>query len=202
MSSSHAPAPRVAQQGSKQSPKTTMLPKAVHDELRMCVALRGYSAIRAGEGKILSIQYKCMEEFYHGKFEHSPSQIQMLVDGQLHYGALYDKKTAPILSKKHKSKKKKASPVQYFLKQSLSCGFSRQFVQNVYITVGDLENKLRRGKAILHGIQLEAMAKKGLREYRKALGFTKDKWNLKNHLPKEFGTTVEDVIEYVRLKMH
>ena len=123
-----------------------------------------------------------MEEFYHGKFEHSPSQIQMLVDGQLHYGALYDKKTAPILSKKHKSKKKKDSPVQYFLKQSLSCDSSRQFVQNVDITVGDLEKKLRRGKVILNGRQLEAMAKKGLREYRKALGFTKDKWDLKNHL--------------------
>ena len=104
MSSSPAPAHRVAQQGSKQSPKTMMLPKAVRDELCMCVALRGYFSIRAGEGKILSMQYKCMEEFYHEKLEHSPSQIQMLVDGQLHYGALYDKKTTPILSKKHKCK--------------------------------------------------------------------------------------------------
>ena len=31
----------------------------------------------------------------------------MLVDGQLHYGALYDKKTAPISSKKQNSKKLK-----------------------------------------------------------------------------------------------
>ena len=88
MSSSHTPAPHVAQQGPKQSPKTTMLLKAVRDELRMCVTLRGYSAIPAGKGKTLPVQYKCMEEFYHGKFEHSPSQIQMLVDGQLYYGAL------------------------------------------------------------------------------------------------------------------
>ena len=46
------------------------------------------------------------------------------------------------------------------------------------------------------------MAKKGLREYRKALSFTKDKWDLKKHEPKESGTTVDDVIEYVRLKMY
>ena len=46
------------------------------------------------------------------------------------------------------------------------------------------------------------MAKKGIREYRKALSFTKDKWNLKNNEPKESGTSVEDVIEYVQRKMY
>ena len=125
----------------------------------------------------------------------------MLVDGQLHYGALYEKKTAPISLKKQK-KKKKDSPVQYFLKQSLSRDSSRQFLQHVDITVDDLEKKLCTGKAISHGRQLEAMAKRGLREYRKALSFTKDKWDLTKHEPKESGTTVDDVIDYVRLKMY
>jgi hypothetical protein len=46
------------------------------------------------------------------------------------------------------------------------------------------------------------MAKRGLREYRKALSFTKDKWDLTKHEPKESGTTVDDVIDYVRLKMY
>ena len=46
------------------------------------------------------------------------------------------------------------------------------------------------------------MAKRGLREYRKALSFTKDKWDLTKHEPKESGTTVDDVIYYVRLKMY
>ena len=145
MSSSHTTAFRVSKQGQKQSPKTTMLPKAVRDELRMCVALRGYSTIRAGEGKTLTQQYKCMQDFFHGKSNHSPSQVQMLVDGQLHYGAIYKKKTAPISSKKQK-KKKKDSPVQYFLKQSLSRYSSRQSVQHVDITVHDLKKNfvLRR----------------------------------------------------------
>eukprot|EP00957_Ditylum_brightwellii_P006872 520024-Ditylum_brightwellii.AAC.1 len=111
MSSSHTTALCVSKQGQKQSPKTTMLPKAVRNELRICVALRGYSTIQAGEGKTLTQLYKCMENFHHGKSNHSPSQIQMPVNGQLHYGALYDKKAAPISSKKQKSKKKKDSPV-------------------------------------------------------------------------------------------
>ena len=121
-----------------------MLPKSVRDELRMSVALRGYSSIRAGEGKTLPQQYKYMEDFYHGKLNNSPSQIRMLVDGQLHYGALYDKKTAPISSKKQKSKKD--SPVQYILKQSLSRDSSRQFFQHVDITVDDLEKNFVVGR--------------------------------------------------------
>jgi hypothetical protein len=106
MSSSHTTAFRVSKQGQKQSPKTTMLPRAVQNKLRMCVALRGYSTIRAGEGKTLTQQYKYMEDFFHGESNHSPSQVQMLVDGQLHYGALYKKKTAPISSKKQKKRRR------------------------------------------------------------------------------------------------
>ena len=83
-----------------------MLPKAVRDELRMCVALRGYSSIRSGFGKKLETQYKLMETFFHGKSS-QPSQIQMLVDGQLAYAALYDSKTAPVASKKQETKKRK-----------------------------------------------------------------------------------------------
>jgi hypothetical protein len=47
------------------------------------------------------------------------------------------------------------------------------------------------------------MAKKGIRrEYRKALSFTKDKWDLKNNQPKESSTSIGNVIEYVQLKMY
>ena len=89
-----------------------------------------------------------------------------------------------------------------YLKPSLTCIDNMQFVQYVDITVDDLERKLRKGKAILHGRQLEAMAKKGLKNYRKALSFTKDKWDLKNNVPIESGTTIDDTINYVRLRMY
>ena len=161
MSSSHSTARRLSKQRTKHSPtKSTMLPKAVRDELRMCVALRGYSTIRGGFGKKLEEQFVLMQEFFHGKSTHTPSQIKMLVDGQLAYAALYDTKNTVVTSKKTKTKKKKDSPVQLYLKPSLTCIDNMQFVQYVDITVDDLERKLRKGKAILHGRQLEAMAKK------------------------------------------
>ena len=201
-SSAHSTAHRLSKQKQhKQTTKETMLPKAVRDELRMCVALRGYSSIRSGFGKKLETQYKLMETFFHGKLS-QPSQIQMLVDGQLAYAALYDSKTAPVASKKQKTEKKKDSPVQYYLKHSLSRVANQQFFQHLDINVGNLERKLRTGKAILHGRQLETMAKKGLKHYRKALCFTKDKWDFKTNEPKMSGTTVDDVINYVRLKMY
>jgi hypothetical protein len=55
--SSHAKARRVAKGSTNKSKSSKsppiILPKAIRDELRMCVALRGYSAIREGKGKTL-----------------------------------------------------------------------------------------------------------------------------------------------------
>ena len=205
--SSHARARRFSQQGrnkyrSKKSQEIIILPKIIRDELRMCVALRGYSAIREGEGKTLQQQYVCMEDFYHGKPGHSPSQIMMMAEGELNYADLYKSTIKTITSKKSQSKTKKNTAIKYYLKESLSRDDSRRYYQGTDITVRDLEKKLRTGKAILHGRQLTTMAKKGIREYRKALSFTKDKWDLKTNQPKESGTSVDDVIEYVRQKMY
>ena len=68
MSSSHA------------NSRPLMLPKVIHDELRMSVALRGYSTIRDGDVKNIAQQQQSMEEFYHGKLNKSPSQIQMTMN--------------------------------------------------------------------------------------------------------------------------
>ena len=175
-----------------------ILPKAVRDELRMSVALRGYSSIKAGRGKTIKQQFTCLHDFFHGKQKHSPSQIQMLVEGQLHYACFYEKESVPISSKKTKSsKKKKQATDHYTLKRALTRVDNRIFIQKIDITVKDLEKKLRRGPDILHGRQLLTMAKKGVQEYRKALSYTKEKWDLKKNEPIESGTTVDDVIQYV-----
>jgi hypothetical protein len=46
------------------------------------------------------------------------------------------------------------------------------------------------------------MVKRGMQDYRKAIAFTKDKWDLKKNSPIESGTTVDDIIEYVHRKMY
>ena len=111
-----------------------------------------------------------MQDFFHGNLT-QPSQIKMLVNSQLSYATLYDNKTTVVMQKK----KKKEITVQYYLKSSLTRVINIQFVQHVNVTVDDLEQKLHKGKAILHGRQLKAIVKKGLKNYRKALSFTKDK---------------------------
>ena len=47
-----------------------------------------------------------MEDLFHGKSNHSPSQVQILVDGQLHYGALYEKNDSTDLIEETKEKEK------------------------------------------------------------------------------------------------
>ena len=165
----------------KSSTTHMSLPKPVRDELRMSVALRGYSALKAGRGKTIKQQIQSLYDFFHGKKKHSPSQIQMLVEGQLHYACFYEKESVPISTKKTKSSKKQRNNAteRFFLKKALTCVSNRIFVQNVDITVKDLEKKLLRGPDTVNGRQLLAMAKKGLQEYRKALSFTNDKWDLK-----------------------
>ena len=46
------------------------------------------------------------------------------------------------------------------------------------------------------------MAKTRVKHYRKALYFCAHKWDLKTNQPKESGSTVEDVIHYVHLRMY
>jgi hypothetical protein len=140
---SHAKAQQLAKGStnkSKSSKSPTIIPpKAIHNELHMCVALRRYSAIREGKGKALNQQYALLEDFFHGKEGHSPSQIEMMAKGQLYYADLYDLSTVSITSKKHKSKKKKNTTVKYFLETSLSRDNSHQYYQGTDITVCDLE---------------------------------------------------------------
>ena len=73
-------------------PPPLVLPKTIRDELRMSVALQGYSSLREGEGKTLIQQYQCMETFFHGSAAKAPSQIQMMAEGIGRYKDLYEKK--------------------------------------------------------------------------------------------------------------
>jgi hypothetical protein len=169
----------------------------------MTCALRGYSSIRSGEGKTLKQQHDVMFQFYHGVKDTKPSQILMLCQGVSPYSDLYKTITQQTVSKKSPNKKKKSPTIKTCLKESLSRDESRVYYTGTDITKSDLEKKNRNGSnTILNGRQITDMAKRGLRDYRKALSFTTDKWDLKKKQPIESGTTVEDIIEYVRRKMY
>ena len=185
------------------------LPKTIRDELRMCCALRGYSSIRSGDGKTLKQQHQLMSYFYHGVTSTSPSQILMLTQGISPYSDLFDTTTHRTVTSKSASSTKKSPTTKMFLKQKLSRDDSRVFYTGTDISFSDLEKKNRTSNTnprtsntLINGRQLTDMAKRGLRDYRKALSFTTDKWDLKKNEAIESGTTIDDVIEYVRRKMY
>ena len=156
------------------------LPKQIRDELRMSCALRGYSSIRSGDGKTLKQQHELMSQFYHGVTNTSPSQILMLSQGISPYDDLYETTTHRAVTSKTASSRKKTPTTKMYLKESLSRDDSRVFYTGTDITSSDLEKKKRTGSTIIiNGRQLTDMAKRGLRDYRKALSFTTDKWDMK-----------------------
>ena len=143
-----------------------------------------------------------MEQFFHGQEGKTPSQIKMMAEGVGRYKELYEKKSTPITRRKSSSNNKKSPLTSYYLKGSLCRDDSRLYYQGSDITFRDLEKKNRTGTAVLNGRQLTDMAKRGTREFRKAMGYTKDKWDFKKNEPKQSGMTVDDVIDYVRERMY
>ena len=66
----------------------------------------------------------------------------------------------------------------------------------------DLEKKNKTGPLLITGRAILSMAQRGVRAYKKALSFTKMKWNIKENTPIESGTTKEDVVHFVLLSMY
>ena len=123
-------------------PPLLVIPKTIRDELRMCVALQGYSSLREGLGKTLHQQYHSMEQFFHGQEGKTPSQIKMMAEGVGRYKELYEKKSTPITRRKSSSNNKKSPLTSYYLKGSLCRDDSRLYYQGSDITYRDLEKKL------------------------------------------------------------
>ena len=195
--------------GSRSSPTRTAaskqkLPKAIRDELRMTCALRGYSTIRTGSGMKIRDQQEKMEQFYHGIEGNIPSQIQLLSEAKVEYADLYESTDIAIVTKKgSKRKKMKANATdRKHLNQTMSRDESAFYYVGTDIRYHDLKLKNRTGETLLNGRQLLDMAKRGLKDYRKAMAFTGDMWDLKKNTPIASGTTAADTIEYVRRKMY
>jgi hypothetical protein len=158
--------------------------------------------MREGEGRTIQKQHQFMNRFFHGNGNKSPSQIQMLAEGMSPYNNLYDVKTVSVITHKKSSSRSTQSQPMLYLKHNLSRTPERSYYVGHEITHDDLEKKHRTGPSLINGRQLTDMAKRGMKDYRKALAFTKKKWDLKTNSPIESGTTVDDVIEYVRRSMY
>ena len=66
----------------------------------------------------------------------------------------------------------------------------------------DLEKKTFNSSLLVAGRALLNLAKKGYEHHRKSLSDAERKWNMEKCEPIESGTTMDDVIDHVRQKMH
>ena len=116
----------------------------------------------------LSDQYAHMHKFYHGQTPSHPPQIKLLADAHVNYLELYDEEEVLVKSKK-KSKKNN----QNFDQKDETEGhnmqqftyFVLQWYWHLFFGFGKKEN-------------LNAMAIRGARAYKKALAYSKDKWDI------------------------
>lgn len=187
--------------GKKKKALVKPLPKYIRDELRMTCALKGYSLLKTGKAMRLPDQHAAMHKFYHGLTPSHPPQIKLLSDAHVNYSALYEEEEVLIKSKKKSQKATKASITRMKLKAMISNNSHASFYSGTDIRFSDLEKKNRIGKQLITGRNLHAMAIRGVRAYKKALAYSKDKWDMETLEPKKSGETIDDCIEYVRIKM-
>ena len=162
----------------------------------MIVALRGYSHIKCGEGRTTKQQESIMYSYFHGNPPTRPSQLKMLTHGEGQYSDLYDYSTKTVVDK-HTSVSSRL-----YLKSSLTMDDTFNYLSKIDINSEDLEKRTLTSKLLITGRSLLNMAKKGLKMYKKALGYAAKKWNIEKCEPIESGTTADDVIEYVRQQMY
>ena len=152
-----------------------LLPKAIRDELRMTVALHGYSHLVQGKGRTTTSQYDHMYIFYHGLEPNRPSQVKMLCDGAAVYRDLYDSTQVTVTSKAVNQPSKSILT----LKSSLSRDLNVSYHCGQQIVVSDLEKKTINDPLLVTGRSLCGIAKKGVSFYRKALSYAVKKWDIK-----------------------
>ena len=149
----------------KKSKKALPLPKNIRDELRLTIALKGYSKIKCGGGKTLAKQEAELYKFYHGKQPNNPPQVLLLAEGSYSYRMLYDTETRNVTKKSDSEK----TLYKYYLKDALTLDPARKYLAGYDITQIDLEKKNRSSKLLIQGRQLLMMARKGVKHYRKAM---------------------------------
>ena len=187
--------------GKKKESVVKPLPRYIRDELRMTCALKGYSKLKTGKAKRLPDQHLAMHKFYHGQTPSHPPQIKLLADAHVNYSELYDEEEVHIKTKKKTKKVNKSSITRMKLKNRVSNDAHVSYYSGIDIRFSDLERKNRVGKQLITGRNLHSMAIRGVRAYKKALAYLKDKWDMDTLEPLKSGDNIDDCIEYVRVKM-
>ena len=181
-------------------PAPVQLPKNIRDELRMTVALRCYSILRQGRGQKVRDLHASMNDLFHGKPPSKPSHLKLLCNASYCFKDLF------LASSEVNTNKSASISVEslktYTLKPTLHLNKSRSYIAGIDITQNDLKKKNRSGSQLMTGRQIFDLAKKGTSYYRKALAFAARKYDMEKLECKESGSTVDDVIEYVRLQMY
>ena len=179
--------------------------KELREELRMTVAMRCYSVLRSGNAKSLNQQYSTMSKLFHGQEPATPSNLKLLCNAAYVYKDLYDvfdESTVVTSTTMENVDSIIANSQKYVLKSSLSRDGSRNYFAGIDIVATDLEKKSRNSAILSSGRTLLDLGKKGIANYRKALSFASKKFDLDSMTVKESGSSVDDVIEFVRVKMY
>lgn len=146
----------------KKAPKP--IPNNISTELKMTVALKGFSDMKLGPPKQLADQYAFLSRFYHnGKPPNYPSQIKLLAKAKSFYPDLYKEIQVPSTNKKGKVK----AVVRYKLKQTVSHDLHREYYTGASILFDELEKKNKMGKIFIGGRNIHGMATRGVRIYKK-----------------------------------
>ena len=179
--------------------------KELREELRMTVAMRCYSVLRSGNAKSLNQQYSTMSKLFHGQEPATPSNLKLLCNAAYVYKDLYDvfdESTVVTSTTMENVDSIIANSQKYVLKSSLSRDGSRNYFAGIDIVATDLEKKSRNSAILSSGRTLLDLGKKGIANYRKALSFASKKFDLDSMTVKESGNSIDDVIEFVRVKMY
>ena len=122
--------------------KASKLPKSIRDDVRMAVALKGYSIMKEGVGQTAKQQYETLYTFFHGDSPSQSSQLSLMCDGAYHYGDFYEE-INPVITRKSPSNKEVTPSL--VLKQSLTRDKFRSYYAGIDIRSKDLEKKTCQG---------------------------------------------------------
>lgn len=174
------------------------MPKNIHNELRLTCCLKGFSAIKFGHDKTQPKQEAYVYKFYHRKAPNRPSQIKVLPSASYLYRKLYNGESRSATKKTNNHD----TVYKHSLIPELSLDMARKYIVGVDINHMDLEKMNKSSKALIWGRQLLRMAREGLKHYRKEMSLCVYKLDTKTNQPKESGSSIDDVVDYVCHKMY
>ena len=111
------------------------------------IGLREYSNMCQRDPMTVREQREWMGNFFHGKCNTHPSQIDLLVKGVGPYSYLYDTNTLPVTNKDTTQEK----PYKLVLKEKMLPDTSRKYVAGKDFNASDLEKKTRSNKVLITG---------------------------------------------------